>query len=115
MSENIPQTGDWYTSHGGGVFIEVGEIDPEGNWAMIHVSVRRDNSYNPPGEPKFTVQLWDKQQPLNFPGHPGRFPDDWVKITERPDYILPWDESLKPPRNALSAYRSFPGGAVTFR
>ena len=69
---NVPRTGDWY--HDRGIWLEVGTVDPGGQWAMIHCTIPPVLSENP-----FAVRrggwAWDKEQPT--PG--GTFPAGWTR------------------------------------
>jgi hypothetical protein len=110
---NKPETGDWYEWHG--IYTEVGEIDPEGRWAMIHCSVRRDPAIkHAPGSPQFYVHMWDKQQPTLD----GVFPSDWVKIKKPPEWVQPRDTSKTgwdTPSQPGGAYRAYPDGSDSRR
>lgn len=63
------KTGDKYRDRG--IVIEVGEVDPDGQWAMIHCTV---NNWRGTGNKR----EWDKQQPLVD----GRFPGSWYKVPD---------------------------------
>jgi hypothetical protein len=66
---NIPAAGDVYRERS--ITITVGDVDPEGRWAMIHCTVRREDWRH-----EWWLQEWDKQQPTPA----GRFPDGWELI-----------------------------------
>jgi hypothetical protein len=106
---NKPETGDWYLSSG--IYIEVGELAPDGRWAMIHCSVRRDTTMPPrPGGPEFYVHMWDKEQPTSD----GVFPKDWTKLREVPDWVRPRDTSRQgweTPSQPGGSYRAYPDGS----
>lgn len=97
---NKPETGDWYLLNA--IYIEVGEIAPDGRWAMIHCSVRRDPAMPPrEGAPQFYVHMWSKQQPTPD----GVFPKDWNKLKDVPEWVYPFD----PHQQGTDGRYGFPG------
>jgi hypothetical protein len=105
MSANKPETGDWYEWHK--VIIEVGEIAPDGRWAMIHCSVNRDPIIARKDGPQWYVHMWSKQQPTPE----GEFPRDWIKVKEPPDWVRPYKPGPASPGDVLGRYRAYPDGS----
>jgi hypothetical protein len=66
---NLPVTGDVYQERS--IIILVGDVDPDGRWAMIHCSVIREDWRH-----QKWLQEWDKDQPTPD----GHFPDSWELI-----------------------------------
>jgi hypothetical protein len=88
---NKPRTGDKYRWHG--IIITVGDIDPNGRWAMIHCVIPEHVS----GCLTYGKHEWDKEQPT--PG--GAFPDwELIEAASGPE---PAQEPI-PPTGALRAW-----------
>lgn len=73
-ADDKPVKGDTWSWRS--VTITVGEVDPKGQWAMIHCSVMPSQVGMLPSDKPVSPREWDKQQPLTD----GRFPNDWIKV-----------------------------------
>jgi hypothetical protein len=76
-ARRLPRTGDWYRWHA--IAIEVGDVDPDGGWVMIHCTIPCDPEADPYGRARVHHE-WDKQQPTPD----GGFPADWVPVPPPP-------------------------------
>lgn len=92
---NKPRTGDKYKWRT--LLIEIGEIDPDGRWADIHITwPERDHGA------LGVTSSWesDKQQPTPA----GRLPDDWELIEPANG-----PEPVQEPTEASRALRAWDG------